>query len=379
MKFTIAQETMGIALAIVGRAVSKKNTIPVLKGVHVHADAALGRVVLRATDMEKALEVPVPAQVETGGAIVLPAQMLVDLVHRIPAHDLTLEADMRNFTATIRWGKSSEYKLHGFASDQFPTMPDVPAEAQKISVKQALLKDLIDKTSFAAGQDESKPWLTGALFKLKDGILSALTTDGVRIANSEMPVENPGAIAFTVIVPSPSLDALDRVLSVENDAMINITLIPGGNQVLFDTGKVTMLSRLLEGQYPDVMRLVPQSYSAKASIQQFEPNAEMEKTNLLEAIERAMLLAKDGALKLSFTQGLVKLTSNTPEVGQIYEEVPVKYEGEPIDVGFNGKFLTDWIKKFIAHGFEFELSGPRNPARLRAGSCVYVVLPLISF
>ncbi len=368
MKITISQESLNSTLGVVAKAVSTKNTIPVLSGVYLSAREGL--LTLRATDMELAIESSTPCAVAQEGEIVLPARYLTDLVRRIPFGEIELTVDQRNFTATVRWGKS-QYVIHGFSASQFPSLPDTEG-ASTFTVSQVLLKDLLRQTTFAAGHDESKPWLTGVLFKLRENRLSGTATDGVRIAHSGTDAENPGGHSFSIIIPSRSLNELGRLLSTEagENAHASVT----SNQVFFDLGKVRVISRLLEGQYPDVMRLVPQSYPTEIVV---------DRGAFMEALERAALIAKDGAVKVGLTDNRVTITSNTPEVGQVYEELPAKsLVGEPLDIGFNSKFLVDYLKVLEEPEFRFQCSGSRNPARLQAvnsSQFIYVVLPLITF
>lgn len=368
MKITINQESLHSTLSIVAKAVSTKNTIPVLCGVCLSARAGL--LTLRATDMELTIESSTPCNVAQEGEIVLPARYLTDLVRRIPFGEIELAADQRNFTATVRWGKS-QYVIHGFSASQFPSLPDIEG-ASTFTVSQVLLKDLLRQTTFSAGHDDSKPWLTGVLFKLREDRLTGTATDGVRIAHSAAAAENSSGHTFSIIIPSRSLNELARLLSAEASEYLRASVT--ANQVFFDLGKVRVISRLLEGQYPDVMRLVPQNYPTEATV---------DSAVFLEALERAALIAKDGAVKIGLNVNTITITSNTPEVGQVYEEMPSKnLIGDPLDIGFNSKFLVDYLKVLEEPEFRFQCSGSRNPARLQpvaTSQFIYVVLPLITF
>ncbi len=368
MRLTISQEALISTLTTVSKAVSTKNTIPVLSGILLSASSDL--LTLRATDMELAIESSVSCQVHTPGDVVLPARYLTDLVRRIPFGNIDIAVDESNYTATVKWGKS-QYVIHGFSPEQFPAIPSIE-EASTFTAGQVLLKDLLRQTTFAAGHDESKPWLTGVLFKLRDNRLTGTATDGVRIAYAESTVDNPGGHSFSVIVPSRSLNELTRLLSSEpaDNAQIAVT----ANQIFFDLGKVRVISRLLEGQYPDVMRLVPQTYPTEITVNRSE---------FMEALERAALIAKDGAVKIGLSDGCITITSNTPEVGQVYEEVQAKaLSGESLEIGFNSRYLIEYLKVLEEPEFRFQCSGSRNPARLQPVSntnYIYVVLPLITF
>lgn len=367
MKIIVAQETLAEALSTVSKAVSAKNTIPVLSGIFLQARE--DTLFLRATDLELAMESSAKVQVVQEGTIVLPARYLTDLVRRIPFGDIELSVDTRNYTATLRWQKS-QYLIHGFPAEQFPHIPD-PDAASTFTVSQPLLRDVLRQTAFAAAHDETRPYLTGVHITLRGEELSAVATDSVRIAHSRTRVQNSGGVAAQAIVPGRSLTELARVLSGEPADNVQISV--SANQVFFDLGNLRVISRLLEGQYPDVMRLIPQQYSAKARIA---------KDQFLEAIERASLISKDSAIKLGISQGLLTITANTPEVGQVYEEVPIDLQGDPLEIGFNARFLMEGLRVLDDQEFLFEFSGNRNPSRVSpagSGGFLYVVLPLITY
>lgn len=367
VKTLIAQETLADALSVVSKAVSAKNTIPVLSGVLMQAKGS--ELLLRATDQELAIESTAPAQVLAEGAIVLPARLLTDLIRRIPFGDIEITVDPGNYTATIRWGRS-QYLLHGFAADQFPHIPEPESDAG-FSLSQPTLRDLIRQTAFAAAHDETRPYLTGVHMILTDSQLSAVGTDSVRIAYSRVSAQNPRNLSLSAIVPSRSLNELARVLSGEADQEVKVAIT--GNQVFFDLGQVRVISRLLEGQYPDVLRLIPQSYSSKVTIN---------KEQFMEAVERAALTTKDGAIKLEIGHEAMVIRANTPEVAQVQEELALTLQGDPLEIGFNARYILEGLKVLDDSDFLFEFSGSRNPSRISGTSgngYLYVVLPLITY
>lgn len=382
--FNVGQDSFSSGLNTVSGAVSAKNTIPVLSGICIGTRD--GKLQLRATDMEMELMTTVDAQVAGAGSIVLPAKYLIDLIKRLPFGTVTVEVDLKNFTAEVKCGKS-KYVIHGFGADQFPAEKDIEGYTI-LKLKQTVIKELARRTTFAAGKDESKPWLTGVLLALQEKTLTGLATDGVRIAHTKYTVENPDERAFKVIVPAGSISEAAKVCKGGDDE--TATLAVSENRIVVITDKVTIGSRLLEGQYPDVMRLVPQNYPQKLAVN---------KAEVLESLDRAALVAKDNAVKLGVGTEKLTITSGTPEVGQTYEELVTKLEGEALDIGFNARYLVEGLKAIHApelkaepkaegeeltaiHNVLLEMTGPRNPARLRGlvdDSFSYVVLPLITY
>lgn len=367
MHLIVEQETFAAALTTVSKAVSAKNTIPALSGVLLRARQ--DTLMLQATDLELAMQSSAPAQVLEEGAIVLPARYLTDLVRRIPFGQIELSVDRHNYTATLRWQKS-QYMIHGFPPDQFPHIPE-PDVSSLFTISQSLLREVLRQTAFAAAHDETRLYLTGVHLTIRGTELLAVATDSARIAHSRAHIQNPAGVAAQAIVPSRSLHELVKVLSGEpgDDARIAVT----ANQIFFDLGNLRVISRLLEGQYPDVLRLIPHQYATRVKVA---------RDQFLEAIERAALITKDSAVKLGITPGLLTITANTPEVGQVYEEVPIELSGDPLDIGFNARLLMDGLKVMVDQEFTFEFSGNRHPSRITSAgdeAFLYVVLPLITY
>lgn len=367
MRLTIPQDRFADALGTVSRAVSPKNTIPALAGVHVRATP--GRLLLRATDLELAIERTVEAEVHEPGEAILPARYLADLVRKIPFGDVDLEVKDGQPVATVRWGKS-HYTIHGFPAADFPDIPAVSGPSFRVD--RGAFRELIRQTAFAAAQEEARPYLKGVFLTLAGSELLGVATDSIRIATTRVPADNPENQSLQVIVPGRSLQELARLLAgAEEEEPLRVSAQP--NQVSFDLGAIRVISRLLEGQYPDVLRLIPTSYPTRARL---------DRSQFLEAIDRAQVLSRDGSLRFSVGPEQLVITGATPEVGQVYEEVPLVLEGDPLDIGFNARYLTEGLRAMDDREFWFEFSGSRNPARIRPAEgegYVYVVLPLVTF
>lgn len=366
MQFVIAQTQFAEALARVGRGLSTKNTIPVLSGILL--EGREHQLVLRSTDMEWGVRVTTQAQVAEMGSIVLPGKTLIEMIKRLPAGDVQVAVDPKNFTATIKAGKS-RYTLHGFAAENFPNEPE--GGKNVIAVAPSVLRDVISKTAIAVGHDESKPWLTGVQFTVREQELTAIATDGVRIAHVRAPIQNPDDVGASVIVPGKALTELGRML--KTDAEVKISL--SDTNISFEIGDTRVTSRLLEGKYPDVMRLVPQAYPMKATFN---------RGDMIESINRASLVAS-GAIKLTMTPEAEALSieAEKAEAGRGKEEVLARYEGESLVIGFNPAFVLDGLGQADGTDITWEFVGPRHPARITSTNgqgvrFTYVLLPLIT-
>ena len=368
MKFTAAQSDLSQGLGIAARAVSSRNTLPILSGILLKTDK--NRLQVAATDLEVALQVVLPAQIEEEGQIVLPARYLTEIIRRLPAGPVHVEVDASNYTATFFWERS-HYTIHGQAADQFPQLLQ-PAGETTFRLGQGELRNLIRQTIFAASHDETRPILTGACFSIQPGLLEVVATDGVRIAFRRQPLpEGPDQSPQRLVIPARSLNELLRLLTSADASPVTVHLAP--NQIFFDLDGVTLASRLLEGQYPDVLRLVPKQY---------ETTMRLNVPAFHDACERASLIAREGsnAIKLSLSDAGAVITSNTPEVGQVYEELAAALEGSPLEIGLNPRFLADGLRVIDAEELVFEFSGSRTASRMRpAGKedFFYVVLPIV--
>lgn len=369
MKFTASQVDLSFGLQTVAKAVSAKTTLPILSGILLKADN--GRLNLTATDLEIGIECDVAAQVETAGAIVLPARYLTEIVRKVPAATLQVEVDPRNYTAVIRWDRS-QYTIHGFSPEQYPFLPTA-TNVPSYKLNQNTLRTMIRQTAFAVSHDETRPILTGAQLALADGQCHLVATDGVRIAYRRSPLTEwtEAHEKSSLVLPGRTLNELSRLLASNDEDTLTLSVTP--TQAFFDLGDVRLVSRLLEGQYPDVLRLVPQTYSTsiKLSAQQ-----------LHDACERASLIARDGsgAVKLGIADERVAITSSTPEVGQVYEEVAATIEGDALEIGLNPRFLMEGLRALETDDLLFEFSGNRTPSRMKPrerDDFLYVVLPIV--
>ncbi|MCL5045792.1 MAG: DNA polymerase III subunit beta [Actinobacteria bacterium] len=369
MQFRASQSDLSLGLQTAAKAVSSKNTLPILSGILLKADRS--RLNLTATDLELGIECQVPATVEVPGAIVLPAKYFAEIVRRIPSGDIRVSVDPQNFTATIRWERS-QYIIHGFSPDQFPFLPQ-PQEEPVYSVRQEVLRDLIRQTAFAVSHDEARPVLTGVCLTLTGKQVEMVATDGVRIAyrRGDLAGKAEATDSVRLVIPGRAVNELARLLSGNEDDLASVHLTE--NQVFFDLGELRLVSRLLDGQYPEVLRLIPQDYPTRVrlSIQEFH-----------DACERAALIVRDGSntIKLGITPEQMTITSSMPEVGQVYEELTAAVEGEGLEIGLNPKFLSDCLRVLDSEEFVFEFTGPKTPSRIKLADSddfLYLVLPVV--
>lgn len=366
MQFELEQPVLLDAVRAAARLVSVRSVIPVLSGVLLEARGQELR--LRATDLEAEIRLAVPAKVHTEGEVVLPARFLQELLRRLPPSMLAVRVSPENCIARITW-EEAEYLVHGWPADQFPA-PDSPgAEAVAVTLRPTDLSALLRETGFATGHDGSRPWFSGVFLSLRGSRVVAMATDGSIIAYSEAPVHNPGDRAFSVILPSRSLQELSRLLP---DADF-CRLIAEQSRFRFDLGPVTLATRLLEGQYADFRKYLPTAYPACV---------QLDRERFQAACERAALAAHQNAIRLEAVPGGLKISSRTPELGEVAERLSARCEGEPFTVPLNVQYVLNGLRSMVGPDLLLEFAGPRTAVRFRAGqhACSYfAVLPLLSF
>lgn len=314
MEFTIRRDYFITQLNDTLKAISPRTTLPILTGIKI--DAKDNEVILTGSDSEISIEITIPKQVDgedivtiaETGSVVLPGRFFVDIIKKLPGKDVKLSTN-EQFQTLITSGHS-EFNLSGLDPDQYPLLPQVSRDdAIQLSVK--VLKNIIAQTNFAVSTSETRPVLTGVNWLIQDNELLCTATDSHRLAVRKLQLEDESENK-NVIIPGKALSELNKIMS---DSDEDIDIFFASNQVLFKVGNVNFISRLLEGHYPDTTRLFPENYEIKLGLDNGE---------FYHAIDRASLLAREGGnnvIKLSTGNDVVELSSTSPEIGTVKEEV----------------------------------------------------------
>lgn len=342
MKFTVNRTAFLKSLSDVQRAISTKTTIPILTGLKLKLEAR--GLTLTGSDADISIETFIAAdddnaelQIEQPGQIVLAARIFSEIVKKLPEKTMTFEVT-ENYQTEITSGSAS-FTIKGLDADNYPRLPEIDAE-EKLEFKGDLLKQLIGQTVIAVSTQESRPILTGIHLVIKEGELLAVATDSHRLSQRKIALPAAQNANYDIIIPGRSLNELAKMIPEEAD---KISLRISENQVLFDLGKTTFYSRLLEGNYPDTERLIPKT--AETSI-------EFNAVDFLAAIERASLLSHEGqnnVVKLVLETAVQKATiyGNSPEVGNVEEELHFQnLTGNDIEISFNPDYMKDALRSF---------------------------------
>jgi DNA polymerase-3 subunit beta len=380
MKLSCLQQNLADGLNVVGRVVPGKSTLPVLSNVLLATDE--GRLKLAATNLEMAMMVWVGAIVESEGAITLPARVLADwvsLLDRDQQIDLALNA--RNKKVHLSCARY-ESNVSGIDAEDFPPIPTVE-EGTSVSLDAASLKDAVSQVAFAAAQDDSRPVLAGVLLRLEGGKLTLAAADGFRLAVRTVEIPEGAEQELNMIIPARALSELARVLPDEDGKLVQLAATPNRSQVLFKVGDIQMVSRLIEGQFPDYNRIIPPEAKTRAL---------MPTRDLLQATKAASVFARDNSMivRLQVTpaeeqqelaMGKVVVSANSAEMGDNTGDLDASVDGEEQQVAFNGKYLREALEALNAPQVRLEITGPASPGILRpaggeSNGYLHVIMPM---
>jgi DNA polymerase-3 subunit beta len=365
MKLSVDRDVLLEQLQTVGRVASTRSAIQALSGVQLSAQPE--GCELRATDMDVGLRVPLAADVVRDGVVVLPARLLLDVVRSLPARDVSLELRPAQQDVELVSG-SATFDIRTLRADDFPSFPDPESDAT-VSVPAEAFVSTALKVAGSASRDETRPVLTGILVSASERELSMVATDSYRLSVKQTSLEQPLSRTFEVNVPARALQELARVAAHAEDDDLRVAV--QRNQIVFVLGRTILSSRLIEGQFPNYRQLLPES---------FEHELRVASAELTEVVRRISLLAqKNAPLRLAFAPGELTVSAQTPDVGEARESLPVAFEGEPLEIGFNPEFLRAGLEAIEEGDVLLKLISPLRPGLIEAADgsgFQYLIMPI---
>src|ERR687896_1501481 len=365
MKISTRRDALFAQLQTVTRAASTRSAVQALSGVQILASGS--GIELRATDMEIGLRVPVDGEVVREGAVVLPARLLVDVVRSLPGDSVTLELRSAEQDVEIVAGAAT-FHIRTLRLEDFPPFPEPESEG-RVQVPGAAFVATIAKVARSASRDETRPVLTGILVSASGDELRMVATDSYRLSVKETRLESPLEGAFEANVPARALQELTRI--VQHGGADNLSVSVRANQVVFEAAGVVLSSRLIDGQFPNYRQLLPDAY---------EHELQLSGTEITEVVRRISLLAqKNAPLRLAFSEGELTVSARTPDVGEARETIPVPFQGEPLEIGFNPEFLRDGLEAVDSGDVLLKLISPLRPGLIEAADgsgFVYLLMPI---
>jgi len=361
MKFSVSKEKLVQGLQTVQNVVSTRTTLPILSNVLLQAND--GEVRLTTTDLDVGVRGAVEAAVERPGATTLPARRFLSIIRELPTAEIQIEVDSKN-QASIRSGPSF-FKILGLPEEEFPPLPKFE-DAKVFTIRQKDLKDGLKKTSYAISTDETRYVLNGILCSFKENKLTLVATDGRRLALVDIEMEFPRSHEVDIIVPSKAVTEIQRLLADDGEAKLTV----GANQVSFEANNTLLVSKLIEGNYPNYRQVIPNEAKERVTL---------EREVFLNSVHRVSLLAseKSNSVKLVFSKNNIDIMANTPEVGEAKESLPVQYKGKEFSIAFNPEFLMAPLRNLANDEIFFDLIDEMSPGVIKIQSpFLYVLMPM---
>jgi DNA polymerase III subunit beta len=365
VKISAAREELLAHLQTVSRVASTRGAIQALSGVQLAAEG--GRVELRATDMEVGLRVPLPAEIVREGSVVLPARLLVDVVRSLSGPTATLELRAAEQDVELVAGNAT-FHIRTLRSEDFPQLPEPGGDGTLAVPAQAFVETIL-KVASSASRDETRPVLTGILVSATERELRMVATDSYRLSVKETQLEQPLSSGFEANVPARALQELARLAQqLEGEELL---VGVRQNQIVFQVAGVVLSSRLIDGQFPNYRQLLPEAFEHELTIAGGE---------LTDVVRRISLLAqKNAPLRLSFQPGELTVSAQTPDVGEAREALPVAFQGEPFEIGFNPEFLRDGLEGVESGDIVLKLISPLRPGLIQGADdagFLYLIMPI---
>jgi len=370
MKVTVERIDLLKSLGHVHRVVEKRNTIPILANVLIRADQA--RLAFKATDLDLEVTETISGETNPGGSSTVPAHMFYEIVRKLPeGSQIVLEASGDRAVLAIKAGRS-RFTLQTLPESDFP---DLAAGEMTHSFKigSGDLKRLIDKTQFAISTEETRYYLNGIYLHAagtgRTEMLRAVATDGHRLAQVELLLPEGAAGMPGIILPRKTVSEVQR-LAEDNQLDVLVELSQG--KIRFTFGDVVLTSKLIDGTFPDYGRVIPANNDKQLVV---------DKKEFVQAVDRVSTVSSERgrAVKLSLTAGRLLLSVTNPDSGSATEEIEVDYGAEPIDIGFNSRYLLDIAAQIEGEAAVLRLADPGSPTLIQdrtAKGALYVLMPM---
>jgi DNA polymerase-3 subunit beta len=365
MKLSTRRDLLFAQLQTVTRAASTRSAVQALSGVQVLVQG--GAIELRATDMEIGLRVPLDGEVAREGAVVLPARLLVDVVRALPGDEVSLELRPSEQDVEIVAGAAT-FDIRTLRLEDFPPFPE-PEGNGRVQLPGRAFVETVAKVARSASRDETRPVLTGILVSASGEDLRMVATDSYRLSVKETRLEAPLQGSFEANVPARALQELTRIVGQAGAEEVAVSVRT--NQVVFEVDGTVLSSRLIDGQFPNHRQLLPDA---------FEHELQLAAGEITDVVRRISLLAqKNAPLRLSFAEGELTVSARTPDVGEARESLPVPFQGEPLEIGFNPEFLRDGLEAIESGDVLLKLISPLRPGLIQAADgsgFLYLLMPI---
>ncbi|EKE08299.1 MAG: hypothetical protein ACD_17C00245G0005 [uncultured bacterium] len=362
MKAVVSKMDLVHLIGKIQSIVSAKPAIPILANVLI--EATQDQLIISATDLTVSMRMYVEAKVIEEGAIALPARRFFQLIRELTAPQIKIATKGRDI-AEITTG-TSVFKIHGMNREEFPTLPDLTG-AVDIKFSSSDLKEHLSKTSFSSAREDSRYMLNGVQMRLHNQQAIFIGTDGKRLAKTVAPVPLDASLAGSYVIPLKAVEEMVKMLS-ESTEPVEIHL--AHDKISLECGHITLIAKLLSGQYPDVERVIPHSPAQSFSVHREE---------LISLLRQISLFTSEasGSVRFSFETGQLFLAAMSSDIGEGRVSMPVDYAGSKLEIAFNPYFLLDILRHSKDETIRFGISDPHNPGLITDSSnAVFVIMPM---
>jgi len=363
MKATSGREELASALRKVLSVVSVRTTIPALNTVLIEASGS--ELALTTTDLEVSIRTAVNATVEEEGQATLPARRFGQLVNALPADEILLES-ADNDSIRISCGKS-KFRLLGLDPNEFPVLSPVETSS-RFALLAADFRKMLTKISYACSEDDPRQVLNGILLSIRNGVITTVATDGKRLAIVERNMDTGDLEDGDVILPAKLVKELERLLSDEGDLAIELS----GSRAAFSFDGTQIVSKLVDGVFPNYRQVIPESFAAQAVIP---------REAFADVLARVSLVVSETSayVRLALESGVMTVSAASQEYGEASEPLEVSYDGEPIDMQFNPMFLADPLRRLECDQLIFRFNDRYSPVEITGDEgFIYILMPMRS-
>ncbi len=366
MKIIFIKDAFLKSLGSCVSVINTRNALPILSNLLIETQGK-DKVKITGTDLEIGVSSKTQATILEEGAITAPAKKLYDIIREMPAGEVNFNVTKNN-SIHISSGsetKGSQFKIMGIPKDDYPKLTIYSLE-KALTLPQKTLKECLSLTTFAISHDEARYVLNGAFFIVKNNELKVVSTDGRRLAYITKEIQNHSQQSLEVIIPSKTINELLKILEEEGEVKILLEK----NQIIFDFGDIYIISRLIEGHFPNYEQVIPKEEKARAKIG---------RDMLLQAVKRASLLTSQDAqaVKIEFIKNKIAISSRSPNLGEAREECPADLNGEAVMVGFNPSYLIDVLRNVDVNEVTLSLGGSDKPGVVRGKEgYLYIIMPM---
>ena len=361
MKFNVNRSAILTSLQSVQAVIPSRPAVPILANIYIKAED--GKLEITATDMDLTVRTVLDAAVSESGVTTLPARHLVGIFRELAGDEVRVEVNDKNVAALV--AGATKFHLNGLSESEYPRLPRL-SDAKAFSFECGTFRDMLKLVSYAASTDESKPYLMGVFMSLRDGKLTVVASDSRRMALTDHELDFPAGSEVNVIIPSKTVAELQKTLPDSGE----LRILVGEKQLAFEFGSTLILSKRVEGNFPNFSQVIPTMSNERVSI---------DRDSFLSALRRASLMVTEAfnAVKMTFSENKVEFFSTVSEIGAAHDSLDCKYAGKELSISFNPFFLMDPLKVLEADEVYLDIVDELSPGVIRSTqNFVYVLMPI---